>query len=668
MKLLRVSIVVIPFLTVSVGLRAQDFAPPPPFPPGEATLKAIAERTDKLGNRIMVLRRQGLRDPQLADVEVYLKASLWIVRHQEFYAKEAGDWTLEVLDRGLLRAGQLAQGESPWHSQTGQAVVRGYRSRIDGSVQPYAVTYPADYGRDPRRKWRLDVVLHGRDNSLTEVKFLRQHAGDKPAPKEQDFIQLDIYGRGNNAYRWAGETDAWEAIDNFLATEALFGRGPLLDPGKVVLRGFSMGGAGTWHLGLHRPDRWSVIGPGAGFTTTRGYVKTLPAQLPAHQEACLHIYDAVDYAANAFHVPVVAYGGSDDPQLQAARNIEERLKPLKIPMTLLVAPGLGHQFPAEWRKRAEDEYLKHLVRPRPEYPDKVQFVTYTLRYPRCLWINLLGLERHYDKATVAADRTETGYTIKTGNVRALQLDLPPGPWPGDVAIQIDGQRVEARPYQGAGTNLQVYLDRRDGRWTSILPERLQTDLLRRPWKTPGIQGPIDDAFTESFLCVRGTGKPWHETTARHVEANLKRFQQEWDKYLRGELPVKDDVDVTPADIASRHLILFGDPSSNALIAQVLDGLPLKWTREQLSMAGKTFAAAEHLPALIYPSPLNSQRYVVLNSGHTFRAADFQGTNALLYPRLGDYAVLKAVPTEKDPAAADVVLAGLFDDYWQVGKK
>ena len=49
-----------------------------------------------------------------------------------------------------------------------------------------------------------------------------------------------------------------------------------------------------------------------------------------------------------------------------------------------------------------------------------------------------------------------------------------------------------------------------------------------------------------------------------------------------------------------------------------------------------------------PNPLNASRYVVLNTGHTFHAADFQGTNALLYPRLGDYAVLKLQPTQADP--------------------
>src|SRR5262249_10040230 len=154
------------------------------------------------------------------------------------------------------------------------------------------------YGKDTRKKWRLDVVLHGRDASLTEVKFLHAHTGDKPAPAH-DFIQLDIYGRGNNAYRWAGETDVFEAIDAFLAGERLLGREQLLDPKRVVLRGFSMGGAGTWHLGLHTPDRWCVLGPGAGFTTTHGYLKNLPDKLPDYIEKCLRIYDAVDYAENA---------------------------------------------------------------------------------------------------------------------------------------------------------------------------------------------------------------------------------------------------------------------------------------------------------------------------------------------------------------------------------
>ena len=88
--------------------------------------------------------------------------------------------------QALLRASQQARGETPWLNLAGCAVARGYRSRLDCSVQPYAITFPADYGKDPRRRWRLDVVLHGRDDSLNEVKFLHQHRGDTPASATQN--------------------------------------------------------------------------------------------------------------------------------------------------------------------------------------------------------------------------------------------------------------------------------------------------------------------------------------------------------------------------------------------------------------------------------------------------------------------------------------------------
>ncbi|HEV3116184.1 MAG TPA: hypothetical protein VGY58_03975 [Gemmataceae bacterium] len=652
-------------LLAALGIAAaQSYAPPPVKMPDEQTLQTIKEKTVLLAELLESLRRQGVHDPYLAEVQIYHKAASWITRHKEFYHAQAGVWTLDVLNRGLLRARLLAQGEAPWLQQAGRTVPRAYRSRVDGSVQPYAVSYPADYGKDRNKKWRLDVVLHGRDTGLSEVKFLHEHSEEHEAPKEQTWVQLDIYGRGNNAYRWAGETDVISVVDAFSAEERLLGRDGLIDPARVVLRGFSMGGAGTWHLGLHNPSRWCVLGPGAGFTTTHGYVKNLPEKLPPYQEACLSIYDAVDYAENAFNVPVVAYGGDQDPQLQAARNIEERLTPLKIPIKLLVAPGLGHTFPPEWRKKAEEAYAPFVTRGREEYPPRVRFVTYTLRYPSCAWVEILGLERHYERSLVDAELTETGYTVRTANVRALHLSLAPI-LPNPLTVTIDNQAMNPRPYlDKAGAN-HLYLERRDARWVNVLPQKVFTDRLRRMQKTVRLQGPIDDAFVESFVCVRGTGTPWHEGTQKYAEDNLKRFEDEWDRYMRGHLPVKDDTAISDEDLEVKNLILFGDPASNTLIAQALDSLPMKWTKEQIELGGKVYAAGEHVPVMIYPSPFSANRYIVLNSGHTFHAADFQGTNALLYPRLGDYAVLKLKATENDPLAADIATAGIFDEFWRI---
>ena len=657
------------FSLLALLMAAAQYAPPPSVKPGKDVLDKIEELTERLEANVKFFRRERVQDPILSDVEIYLKAATWITQHDEFYDKNSGQWTIEALERGQIRATQFKMGQSPWFERTGSAVIHGYRSRIDGSVQPYAVTLPAGYGKDQLKKWRVEVVLHGRNNSLTEVSFLHHFNGDKAAPKDQDYIRLDVYGRGNNAYRWAGERDIVEAVEHFLNVEQKMNRSALLDNKRSVLRGFSMGGAGTWHLGLHRPDQWCVISPGAGFTTTHGYIKGLPAKLEPYQEACLRIYDAVDYAENVFNVPVVAYGGEQDAQLQAARNVEDRLKNLGLSMKLLVAPGLKHEFPQEWQKKMAEARSEYIAKGREDYPPRVRFVTYTLKYPECFWVNIGEMDRHYDEASVDAKRTEDGFTIATRNVRVLRLKMWEGATRQAISVDINGQNVRVQPYEPMLNSpaLFVYLERREGHWQAALPQKIEIEQVRTLRKVNNHQGPIDDAFMSPFLCVQGTGKPWHEATEEYARANLERFRKEWAKYFRGELPVKDDVEVEALDIASRHLILFGDPSSNSLIAQVLDGLPFKWTKDKITWAGKDYTSSEHVPVLIYPSPLSLPHYVVLNSGHTFHAEDFQGTNALLYPRLGDYAVLKRTGDKENPLGVKVITAGLFDDFWRLQK-
>lgn len=640
----------------------QDFKPPPGKAPDGPEMKLIHAKLKNLSAMVGQLRKQGVRDPGLADVEIYYQAAAGIVELEEFFHKDSANWTLEVLDRGALRARFLAGGEMPWTSLRGISVPRGFRSRIDGTVQPYAFTFPKNYGNDPKQKWPLEVWLHGRDTSLSEVKFLKVHMGEKEL--DLDHVRIDIFGRGNNAYRWAGETDVFEAIDHFLAAERAAGRERLLDTDRIILRGFSMGGAGAWHLGLHWPDRWAVVNPGAGFTTTRGYLKSLPEKLPEYQEACLRIYDAIDYAENAYNVPIFAYSGEKDAQKLAADLIQQRLDKLKIPITHIVAPKLEHKYPPEWQAKVKETMKEALLAGRPSYPSKVRFTTYTLRYPSCHWVELMGLDKHYEKSVVKADRVENGFQIKTTNVRTLRLLVPSFV---DQKVEIDGQELVVRPWQHPSGTHYIYLDKRDGNWRSLLPQRLMTIRAQKPQKISGLQGPIDDAFSEPFLCVRGTEKSWHEATGTYADKNLERFRYEWAKFFRGDVPVKADVDVTSEDIAGKNLILFGDPASNSLIAQVLDGLPLTWNEKNITFAGKTYASGSHVPVLIYPNPLNPSRYVLLNSGHTFHEKDFEGTNALLYPRLGDWAVLSLGMGEEVPLDPAVAAAGLFDEYWQVAK-
>src|SRR4029078_4477745 len=117
---------------------------------------------------------------------------------------------------------------------------------------------------------------------------------------------------------------------------------------------------------------------------------------------------------------------------------------------------------------------------------------------------------------------------------------------------------------------------------SELSRRKRSPLAKRP----GLQGPIDDAFMDSFLIVRPTGKPMHPNTAMWIQEALTRATNEWRSQFRGFARVKDDVDVTRADIAAYNLVLWGDPKSNKLLGKIDNRLPLRWTTSTIRLAGK----------------------------------------------------------------------------------
>jgi hypothetical protein len=61
--------------------------------------------------------------------------------------------------------------------------------------------------------------------------------------------------------------------------------------------------------------------------------------------------------------------------------------------------------------------------------------------------------------------------------------------------------------------------------------------------------------------------------------------------------------------------------------------------------------------------------VVLNSGHTFREKELATLNYLLFPRLGDWAVLlvgdRAPMNPSEPLDEAVRRAGLCDEQWRI---
>ena len=624
-------------------------------------LEKLRERLDKLWKKAAVIR---IPEDRFLDVEVYAKAAEWLLRYpEEFYDKSYVAKAVKVLDAGLERAAALEEGKAPWLKATGR-LARAYRSKIDESVQPYGLVIPKDY--DGKTPLRLDLVLHGRNGRLSEVSFLAKH--DSRQPPTRKHFELHVFGRTNNAYRWAGEVDVYEAL-------ASVERQYRIDPTRIVLRGFSMGGAGAWHIGLHDPGRWGAVEAGAGFSDTIKYARL--KEVPHHHRKALHIYDAVDYSLNAFNVPTIGYGGELDKQLQASVNIREALqsggfrfnkdglnwKLDEIPSdgaaglraVFLVGPKSGHRFHPESRKISA-AFIRKQLETRPAEPEELRFVTYTMRYNRCRWLQIKGLKKHLARAEVrAVYKKEKGrLVLSTKNISRLSLS-PPWKISG---IELDGQRPKLKKVSGTEPlTFQLV----EGRW---LPGLLANPGGRSFEKNHGLQGPIDDAFMGSFLCVRPTGKPMHPRAHAGALEELERLEKEFPKWLRGDIRTIEDRK-TRLGKAGAHLILFGDPGSNSLIAELLAEIPavLEWDSDKLKVAGAgPFDPGSHLPMLIYPNPKDPEHYVVINSGHSFGEREFRGTNAYLFPRRGDYAVISLEGGKIYGRKAKT--SGFFDESWQ----
>jgi pimeloyl-ACP methyl ester carboxylesterase len=590
----------------------------------------------------------------LPDVQIFHRAVEGALKHDEFFAPGDIAKANKLLDEGLTRAKLLAEGKPAWTTATG-LVVRGYRSRIDDTVQPYGLVVPRGYHPEAAAPFRLDVWLHGRYEKQVELTFIDERMRVPGQFTPPGAFVLHTYGRFSNAFKWAGEVDVLEAL-------AHAQKHYRIDEDRLVMRGFSMGGAGCWQLAGHYPSKWVAAAPGAGFSETPEFLKVFQNEklTPAWYEQKLwQLYDMPNYALNFHNLPTIAYSGEKDKQKQAADVMARALDGVGLELVHLIGPGTGHSYHPQTRAELNARIDRLAAKGRDRMPGRVRFTTPTLRYRESYWVRLDALQEHWKPATIDASLQGRSLTVQTTNVAAFTLHFGPGEVPagGITSLFVDRGKVE----------LPSSKPRSDGSWSQSL---VRTDKGWAPGNAPpsgkihGLQGPIDDAFLDRFLIVRPTGTPMHKDTGNWVNAEMERAIREWRRQMRGDALVKDDKDITNEDMKTCNIILWGDPSSNRLLGKILPQLPLKWDTQSLTLAGRTHEANGHMPVLIYPNPLNPARYVVLNSGFTYREYDYLN-NARQNAKLPDWAIvdLRVAPNSRWPGK--IVDADFFDEQWKV---
>ena len=263
----------------------------------------------------------------------------YALQYNEFFKVDEIAKAKVLLREGEERARQLAEGQAPWATATG-LVVRGYVSKIDKSVQPFGLVVPASYSPTAPHRWRLDTWFHGRSETLSEVNFLADREKNPGEFTPRDTIMLHLYGRFCNASKLAGEVDFFEALD---AVKRLYP----IDENRIVIRGFSMGGASAWQMGAHFAGLWAAVAPGAGFSESAQFLRlnlTGPNAPPWWEQKLFHLYDMTGYAINLSNTATIAYNGEIDGQKQAADMMEKAMAEEGMRMIRVVGPQTPHRY------------------------------------------------------------------------------------------------------------------------------------------------------------------------------------------------------------------------------------------------------------------------------------------------------------------------------------
>jgi Prolyl oligopeptidase family len=278
------------------------------LPGGEATrLPAGSVTIDRRRNQMTIRVPRRLMDPERATWRYVAGAGLWsgsgfhapapgfpgvfnlAFRFEEPQPRGTGTWFEAGQAEALAGAGsagfhadvsfaRLAAGASRWIHAPGRKQARIYPSRLKlhegvredfpefgGRLQPYLVFVPKTY--PATRRAGVTFALHSLSATYTQYAVFSPNQQQQLGEDHGRFYVTPL-GRGPDGW-YTGEAEV-----DFFEVWADLARRFRLRPDRVALSGYSMGGYGTYKLGLQWPDLF-----GAAFTTVGpplagGYLNT----------------------------------------------------------------------------------------------------------------------------------------------------------------------------------------------------------------------------------------------------------------------------------------------------------------------------------------------------------------------------------------------------------
>ena len=615
-------------------------------------LTALVKRVAEYQDRLSWSERVG--DLRLALVLLKLeKINLLVERYGPFLPLDMLQAGLEAeLKQAENHAARLADPLSG-HTQPGRHEL-AYLSPIDLSVEPLQVYVPTSY--DPQKPSPLMVFLHGYDSLIDRLNWTETMYSPEMqrTAEENGFLVVLPYGRSNTEFMGVGEAEVLHALG---VMKRLYN----VDERRILLCGASMGGSGAYSIATHHPHLFSGLMAITGRMDFYLWMGAPRERFPRFQQVLADTDYAQAVLENLRHVPVLLFQGSAD---QRPYPLPEQSRRLHAALRALGYDSTYHEFEGRWHYIWGESFSHEDLGPwmrrlqAPTYPRRVTFATMTLKYPRAYWAEIERIAQWGDPARLDAEVSGPNrITLTSENI--ARLVLRPGPLVDPAAplrITWNGRAVEARlDAEGACA--------------------LETDAGPPPGglrKTPRLCGPVREAYCGRFLIVQGTqGTPDEQQAEAQRAADEAR---EWIEFTQGRAHVRKDVDVTDEDIREANLILIGSPWTNRLTARVAPALPIAIEKDAYVLGARRVPREGVSLLMIYPNPLNPDRYVVVSDGPRWGRGLDRNHKLDLVPDFILFTQETAEATGFAPYVEPIVrvnrhvCAGFFDAQWRLSER
>src|SRR5882672_4595340 len=203
----------------------------------------------------------------------------------------------------------------------------------------YLLSLPRNYSAKGDQKWPLMLFLHGAGERGTNVWKVATHGPPKNVTNNPDFPFIIVSPQCPEGQIWSNDA-LLALLDEITLKHAV-------DTSRIYLTGLSMGGYGTWRLGLTHPEKFAAIVPICG----GGELITV---LVANGEKAKALKTLGVWAFHGGKDPVVPLGESQ-------RMVELVKKAGVRDVKLKIYPEAGHDSWTETYKDPElyDWLLKH---------------------------------------------------------------------------------------------------------------------------------------------------------------------------------------------------------------------------------------------------------------------------------------------------------------------